>query len=86
MERVKQLIERYKHRSKCDRLGDFDDDEWLCLEQDLKEYWLTASDEEKHMLDGSIPMESFYMVCSGIRWERNKKKINIDQSIGWSFM
>lgn len=74
MERVNQLIENYKRCSRNDRLGKFDDEEWLRLESSLNEYWDSASDEERHILEGEIPMESVYMVCAGIKWEKSKEE------------
>ena len=74
MERVNQLIKIYKHCAKNDRLGKFDDDEWLRLESNLSECWGTASEEEKYMLEKNIPMGSVYMVCAGIKWEKSKEK------------
>lgn len=74
MERVNELIEKYRCCSRNDRLGNFADDEWLKLEQSLEEFLDEATEDEKNMLDKNIPMESVYMVCSGIRWEKEKNK------------
>lgn len=75
MARVEEFIKRYQLRNSKDRLGDFDDDEWLQLEVEFMELWKTASDEEKKLLNKRIALESFSMVCSGIRWEREQKKV-----------
>ena len=40
----------------------------------LEEFLDEATEDEKNMLDKNIPMESVYMVCSGIRWEKEKNK------------
>ena len=79
MERVEDFIRRYQERNQKDRLGECNDDEWLRLEKELDEIWKNATDEEKKLLSKRIAFESFYMVCQGIRYDREKKKAKTDK-------
>ena len=65
-------VEEFKMRCQSKSL---DDEYWLRLEADLKEFWKTATQEEKDewIKDWGYG-EMLHMICSGIRYEREKEK------------
>ena len=65
-------VEEFKKRCEARNV---DDEYWLKLEADLKEFWKTATQEEKDewIKDWGYG-EMLCMICSGIRYEREKEK------------